>query len=260
LLSLRVLAASEAGAVFAPAADAMGLIRSAVKRCGISLPFSGVICPEHIKSICLDAEWRAQINVRQTLVFLEAPEEGDLHDSCAIDPDTPLEGFLRRSPDSSETRRRKRGRDQIIVDWSPRGRVIPYGLYDHQYSWSPAESHSEPAFCSEFQCELKTGTFVLEIVAPAPFEAAVVFERPRWPLLNTERRLMKYALKRLDSQAQQATTIDQGRVEWKVLEPRIGTRYVCVAFQFNGAAMWQDRLKRESLVGRMRQLVGLAPT
>jgi hypothetical protein len=237
-------------------------IRRALKRCGIALPFSGVICPEHIKSICVDPEWRAQITVKQTLVFLDTPDTGDLHDSCAIAPGTPLEDFLRRSPDSAETGRRHRGRDHVVVDWVPRARVIPYALYDHQYSWSPAgsASHPQPAFCGEFQCELRTGTFVLEIIAPGPFEDAVVFERPRWPRLNTERRLMKYALKQLEGEPQRATTVDQGRVEWKILEPRIGTRYVCVAFQFNGIAQWQDRLKKGSFVGRMRQLIGLAPT
>lgn len=238
----------------------MRWIRRGLKRCGIALPFSSVICAEHIKSICVDPEWRAQINVRQTLVFLDVPETGDLHDSCVIAPGTPLEDFLRRSPDSAETHRRKRGRDQVVVDWVPRARVIPYALYDHQYSWSPAGSHAQPAFCSEFQCEMRTGTFVLEIVAPGAFEAAVMFERPRWPRLNTERRLMKYALKQLEGDAQHASTVDQGRVEWKILEPQIGTKYICVAFQFNGIALWQDRLKKASLVGRVRQLIGLAPT
>lgn len=238
----------------------MRWIRRVLKRCGIALPFSGVICPEQIKTIAIDADWRAQISVRQTLVFLTPPDAGDLHDTCAIAPGTPLEDFRLSSPDASETGRHKRGRDHVVIDWSPRGRVVPYALYDHQYTWSPAGLHAQPAFCSEFRCEMRTGTFVLEILAPAPFEAAVVFERPRWPRLNTERRLMKYALKQLEGEVDRAATVEQGRVEWKILEPRIGARYICVAFQFNGIALWQDRLKRESLVGRVRQLIGLAPT
>ena len=100
------------GAAFAVAADVMRLIRRALKRCGIDLPFSGVICPEQIKTIAIDAEWRAQISVRQTLVFLNPPGVDDLHDACAIAPGTPLEDFRLSSPDSAETGRRKRGRDQ----------------------------------------------------------------------------------------------------------------------------------------------------
>ena len=238
----------------------MGLMRRAFKRCGIPLPFSGVICPEHIKSITFDSDWRAQISVKQTLVFLDKPETGDLYDTCAIAPGTAMEDFLRRSPDSAESRRRRRGREHIVVDWVPRSPVTPYALYDHQYTWSPSGSHAQPAFCSEFQCEMKTGTFVLEIVAPGAFETAVVFERPRWPRLTSERKLMKYALKQMETEDSRATTVDQGRVEWKILAPRIGTRYICVAFQFNGVALWQDRLRKGSLVGRMRHLIGLAPT
>lgn len=224
------------------------------------LPYSGVVCPEHIKSISVDAEWRVQIHVRQTLVFLSPPKEGDLHDICTIAPGTPMQDFQRRSADSTETARRKRGRDLLVVDWKPGGRVVPYALYDHQYSWTPQGAHPEPAVCSEFHCELKTGTYVLEIIAPGPFEAAVVFERPRWPPLNTERKLMRYALKQLDDDRPQGPIINQGRVEWRILGPRIGARYVCVAFQFNGAALWQERLRKASLVGRMRQLIGLAST
>jgi hypothetical protein len=238
----------------------MPSIRRVLKRCGVRLPFSAVICPEHVKSITIDSEWRAQISVRQTLVFLDVPEAGDLCDSCAVVPGTVLQDFLRRSGDSAETARRMVGRDHIVVDWTPRGTVTPYALYDHQYSWSPSGARPEPAFVSEFLCDMKTGTFVLEIVAPGPFETAVVFERPRWPLVNTEHRLMKYALKQLEAKTAHTATVDQGRVESRILGPRRGTRYICVAFQYNGVAQWQDRLRKASLVGRMRQLVGLAQT
>jgi hypothetical protein len=238
----------------------MASVRRVLKRCGIRLPFSAVICPEHVKSITIDPEWRVQITVCQKLVFLERPEAGDLHDTCAVARETALHDFHRQSFDSAETGRHKLAPDQIVVDWQPKGTVVPYALYDHEFNWSPSGARQEPAFSSEFVCEMKTGSFMLEFVAPGPFEAAVVFERPRWPMLNNEYRLMKYALKQLEAKSPYTAKIDQGRVESTILAPRLGTRYICVAFQFNGIAQWQERLRSASLIGRMRQLIGLQPT
>jgi hypothetical protein len=79
-------------------------------------------------------------------------------------------------------------------------------------------------------------------------------------MLNNEYRLMKYALKQLEAKSPYTAKIDQGRVESTILAPRLGTRYICVAFQFNGIAQWQERLRSASLIGRMRQLIGLQPT
>jgi hypothetical protein len=241
----------------------MSWARRALRRCKVPLPFSGVICAEHSKTIRVDAGWRAQVSVQQTLVFLDVPEAGDLYDTCQVDAETTLDDFGLQSADSIEVGRRRRGRGAIVIDWKPRGRVVPFALYEHHYSWFPAGSHAQPALCSEFLCEAKTGSFVLQVITPETFEAAVVFERPRWPLLNTERSLIKYALRQLEAEAvgEPATILDNGkRIEWKILGPKRGVRYVCVAFHRNGIALWRDTLKKASLFGRMRQLVGLAST
>lgn len=241
----------------------MSWVRRTLRRCKIPLPFAGVICPEHIKTIRVDPGWRAQVTVQQTLVFLDEPEAGDLHDTCSVDAETTVDDFGLQSPDAIETGRRRIGRRDIVVSWQPRTRITPYALYDHQYSWLPAGSQAQPALCSEFLCELKTGSFALQVITPETFEAAVVFERPRWPLLKSERTLIKYALRQLQAEGagQPATIVDGGkRVEWKILGPKRGVRYVCVAFHRNGIALWQDQLKKTSIFGRMRQLVGLAST
>ena len=99
------------------------------------------------------------------------------------------------------------------------------------------------------------------MITPGAFDTAVFFERPRWPLLNTERRLVRYALAQLESGAQRAGIFDNDqRVEWKIVGPRKGARYLCVIFHRNGCVLWQDRLKKTSIAGRLRQMVGLVPS
>lgn len=237
-------------------------LRRALRRCGITASPSYVICPEHVKTIHLDGERGSRAIVRQSFVFLEVPSPGDLHDTCLVDPEVAVEYFALDSPDGKELGRRRRGRDTIVVDWEPRERVIPYALYEHQHSWFPGLAIGQPALCTEFCCETRTGTFVLEIVAEGGFDAAVAFERPRWRPLRTERSLIKYALRQLESGGERPTIAPNGRlVEWKVLGPKMGARYICVAFHQNGVALWQDTLKKASIGGRMRQLFGrLAPT
>ena len=98
-------------------------------------------------------------------------------------------------------------------------------------------------------------------ITPQAFEAAVVFERPLWPLLNTERRVMRYALKQIEAGGGRPSICDGGRrIEWRIAEPKLGTRYMCVAFHQNGMLLWNDNLQKHSLAGRIRRLVGrLAP-
>jgi hypothetical protein len=237
------------------------LARKALLRLGIRMPFSDVICAEHIRSVCIDPEGRANVTVREKLIFLAQPEVGDLHDKCAVDSETTFDNFIVRSPDSAETGRRQAGRTAFVIGWHPRSRVTRYGVYEHEYSWFPAGSHLQPAVFTEFQCAMRTGDVLCEVITPQAFESAVVFERPRWPRLNTERRLVKYALKQLEAGAAGPAICDSGqRLEWRMAEPKIGTRYICVAFHQNGVLLWNDQLKKTSLAGQMRRLVGrLAP-
>ncbi len=223
---------------------------------------ASVICPEHIKTVTIDTNGRARIDVRQTLVFLKAPQAGDLYDSCSLDGETTVETFIRQSADAIDTGRRRSGKDGIVIDWKPKNAVVPYALYDHQYSWFPPGSHSQPALCSEFQCEKRTGMFLFEMITPQEFETAVAFPRPGWSHMRSERTLIKYALKQLDGGGERPTIADNGqRVEWRISGPVLGRRYVCVVFHRHGVALWQDQLKKGTLRNRLQQLMGrLAPT
>ncbi len=237
------------------------LVKRTLQRCGIRLPFTDVICAEHIKSICIGPEGRAKITVQEKLVFLAVPEMGDLQDTCTVDDETTFENFIRQSPDSMEGSRRRIGPSTFVMDWMPKSLITRFALYEHEYSWFPAGSQLEPAVFAEYRCDRRTGHFLCELITPQLFEAAVVFERPRWPLLNTERRLMRYALKQIDAGGGRPTICDNGlRIEWRIAEPKIGTCYMCVAFHQHGLLLWNDTLEKHSLAGRVRRLVGrLAP-
>lgn len=232
------------------------VLRRTLRRAGVALPYADVICPEFAKAICIDANWRAEVTVRQKLVFLNLPEPGDLHDTCSLEGETTFENLRVHSPDSSETGRRRIGRSAVSVEWQPRSHITPYALYEHQYSWHPPGSFEQLAVFAEFQFEIRTGMFLFEMITPQAFEAAAVFERPRWTLLNTERRLAKYALKQLEAGAERPSILDHGaRLEWKILGPRIGARYICVGFHQNGVLLWKDRLNKTSIAGGIRQLI-----
>lgn len=248
--------------VLLPRWGVMSVIRRVMRRCGIALPFSQVICPEYVKEVHIDPGWRAQVTVRQSLVFLDIPESGDLHDTCAVDAETALETFNFQSSDGVEVARKRSGRNAIVVTWEPRTRITPYALYEHQFSWVPARSHSQPALSTEFQCERKTGRLLFEMITPETFETGIVFERPRWPLINTERRLIRYALKQMETGAERLSILDNGqRAEWKILGPKMGVRYICVVFHTNGVLLWQDKLKKSTIIGKLQQLIGrAAPT
>jgi hypothetical protein len=233
------------------------LARRVLRKCGIALPYADVICAEHVQSIGIDVSWKAKATLQQKLVFLDVPDSGDLRDTCQVSPETTFENFIIQSPDAVETGRRRLGRGAIVVDWEPRSRITPYALYEHQHTWFPVGSHEQLALSTEFHCEMRTGLFLFEMVTPQSFEAAVIFERPRWTLLNTEKRLARYALKQLDAGAERASILDNGqRVEWKILGPKIGKRYICVAFHLHGVLLWKERLEKATFAGRMRQLFG----
>ena len=85
------------------------LVKRSLRRCGIRLPFSDLICAEHVKSICIGPDGKAKVTVQEKIVFLEAPEIGDLHDTCTVDQETTFENFIRQSPDSVEGSRRRVG-------------------------------------------------------------------------------------------------------------------------------------------------------
>jgi hypothetical protein len=238
-----------------------GLVKRTLQRCGIRLRFADFICAEHVKSIAIGADGRAKVTVQEKLVFLDLPEIGDLHDTCAVDQETTFDNFIRHSPDSVEGGRRRIGSAAFVIDWMPKSVVTRFALYAHEYSWFPAGSQLQPALFTEYQCGTRTGHFLCELITPQAFEAAVVFERPRWPLLNTERRVMRYALKQIEAGGGRPSICDNGqRIEWRIAEPKIGTRYMCVAFHQNGLLLWNDDLQKSSLAGRVRRLVGrLAP-
>ena len=233
------------------------IIKRSLRRCGIRLPFSDVICAEHVKSICIGPEGRAKVTVQEKLVFLDLPEVGDLHDTCAVDEETTFDNFVLQSGDSVEAGRRRIASTSFVIDWMPKSAVTPYALYEHEYSWFPAGSQLQPALYTEYRCAAKTGHFLCEWITPQAFEAAVVFERPRWTWLNTERRIVQYALKQIEAGGGRASVLDNGRrIEWRIASPKPGTRYMCVAFHSNGMLLWNDNLQKHSLAGRVRRLVG----
>jgi len=231
-------------------------IRRGLRSCGITMPFSGVICPEHVKTVCIDPEGRAQVTVQQKLVFLTIPEAGDLCDTLTLDAATVHDTFRVQSADSVEIKRQRLGRGVAGISWQPRSAITRYAIYEHSYSWVLAGTYGEAAVCTEFQCDTKTGLFMFEMLTPQGFDAALVFERPRWPILNTEKKLVKYALKQLDAGGDRPNIVDGGqRIEWKIREPK-KARYICVAFHHHGMLVWKERLEKSTLGGRMRQLFG----
>ena len=232
------------------------VMKRLLQRCGIRPRFADVICAEHAKSICIGPDGRAKVTVREKLVFLGQPEVGDLHDTCLVDGETTFDNFIRHSPDSVEAGRRRIKSMAFVIDWMPKSAVTRYALYEHEYSWFPQASQLQPALLADYMCQSKTGNFLCEVITPQSFEAAVVFERPRWPFLNSERRLMEYALKQIEAGGGTPTIADNGqRIEWRIAGPKIGAHYMCVAFHQNGMLLWSDTIQKTSFAGRIRRLV-----
>jgi hypothetical protein len=230
-------------------------LRRALRHLKLHVRFNGAVCPEDVKSICVEPGVGALVTVRRTLVFLEVPDPGDLVDvipEAGLDPAT----ALYESPDALEIVRAPRGH-AMLVAWRPRDTVTPYALYTHQYSWRPSGTYAQPAQYTEMGCDMRTGALVLEMLTPAAFETAVVFKRPRWPRLTSERSVMQHALRALDGNSGERPVISEHgrRLEWRMVGPKAGDRYICVVFHAHGVAQWQDRLKATSLAGRFRQMV-----
>jgi hypothetical protein len=218
---------------------------------------ASVICPEHLKTVSIEADGRARVDVRETLVFLRQPQAGDLFDTCSVEPDSPMATFMRQSPDAIDTGQRLVSKDSLVIDWKPKNAIVPYALYDHQYSWFPPGSHSQPALCAEFKCEKRTGSFVLEMITPQTFESAVAFPRPGWQHMRSQKTLIKYALKKLENGGERPAISENGqRMEWRIVGPKVGSAFVCVVFHRHGVALWQEELKKGTLLNKINQLVG----
>lgn len=226
--------------------------RRALRRCGIDVPFTGVVCPQHVKTIRVHEAARIEVIDRRSLVFLDLPEPGDLRDVVPItaEGESP---YL--SPDAIELHRIST-RKGTQVCWLPREPIVPYALYTHQHGWMSPGQRAQAVLYNEFRCEMRTGTVDLEIVGQSRFEAAVAFKRPRWRRLTTERSLIKYALRQLESGGEPAVIADDGaRLEWKLLGPKLGDRYLYVAFEEKGVELWRKRLEPKSFAARMRRLI-----
>ena len=108
--------------------------RRMLRGVGFELPFRQMVCPAQLKTIRVDAEWRAAVSVQSTYVFLDLPEDGDLKDIYPIPPGD-AEGSIHHSPDSREIGRRRYGAGTLVY-WRPRNGLVRYAAYDHQCGWS----------------------------------------------------------------------------------------------------------------------------
>jgi hypothetical protein len=235
-------------------------LRRKLRPYGLELPFTSQICPEHLKVIRVDANGRAEVTVRRSLVFLSVPEPGDLRDVIPVDPEDP-ESTIHGSPDAREIGRRRSGAGTCVY-WTPNRPVVPYALYVHEHSWSSPGLPGQAALYTELRCDVRTGIISLQLSAPVRVEAAVAFKRPRWRRIATERSLVKYALTQLESNDGQAVIADDGQtVEWTLAGPAVGDRYLCVVFTEDGVRQWQARLEETSIARRLRRAIRyLVPT
>ena len=230
-------------------------LRRTFRRCGLDVPFTGVVCPEEVKTISIDPQWRATTTVRRQMVFLERPVEGDLRDIVPVASGAGGDSRILASPDGTDIGRRPLGTGTCVY-WKPREPIIEYAVYTHERSWSTPAHDVKEVLCTELVCRSKVATLGIEIVAPASYETAVAFKLPRWHRLATERRLMTYALAQIDSSQSRPIISDaRMRVSWKVSRPRIGERFVCIAFTASGLAAWQQVLEKTSIRGRLRRLL-----
>lgn len=230
-------------------------LRAAAERIGIHLPFTGVICVNGTQTIAIDAEWRACITTRRMLVFLEPPAVGDLRDTYEMGSGRPTSSVIFSSPDAVEMARAQRP-SGVTVYWWPQNPVALYTLYEHENGWMPAATFNGSALCLEYQCDMRTGAFAIECVAPVPFDAAVVFKRPRWPRELTERTIVGHALKHLKTAPGAPRILEDGRrIACDIRGPRVGERYMFVAFQQCGIADCERWLQETSVAGRARRVV-----
>jgi len=231
-------------------------LRTTLERIGIHLPFPGVICVEGTQTIAIDEEWRASITTRRRLVFTEPPAAGDLCDTYALGLGRPIGSVFYTSPDATELAREQRVPGRLRLYWWPRESPALYTLYDHEHAWRSTNPHDTPALCFEHTCDMRTGVFSLECVAPAPFDAAVVFKRPRWPRRLSERATIQRALQRLHDGRARALMLDDGRrAMYEIRGANAGDRYLFVGFRQCGVADCERWLAESSLLGRAQHML-----
>ena len=212
-------------------------IRTASARVGIRLPFRDAICVQGTQSVSIDREGRAEINFKKLLVFLEWPQPGDLRDVYTLGTGDGSSAIIFVSPDAVETGREERERGRLEVSWLPRDPVLLYALYEHQNGWRPTATYDDPAVCIEYDCNMPTGIFTIELASPSLFDAAVLFKRPRWPLRLTGRHIVRAALDQLKTPGLTPEISQDGAcVVGEIREPRVGDRYFLVAFRRCGTS------------------------
>ena len=241
-------------------------IRAASARIGIRLPFTGVICVHGRQTVSLNQEGRAEIAFKKLLVFVEQPQPGDLHDVYALGTGDPTSAVIYMSEDAREIGREEREPGRHTVTWVPREPVVLNALYEHEHGWRPSTTFGDPAVCIEYECNMRTGIFTIEIDSPSTFDAAVLFERPRWAPRFTERALIRTALEQLQTSAREPMVTNEGtRVIGELKAPRMGSRYFLVAFCRFGVADCEEWLARTSVLQRFQRTVsswahGLTPS
>ena len=233
-------------------------LRAVLARIGIHLPFLGVICVEATQTISIDEESRASISTKRKLVFIAQPSAGDLRDTYGLGFDRAPSSVVYNSTDAVELGREERPRGTLTLYWWPRDPIALYTLYEHESGWRPITTFDGSAVCLEYICDMRTGVFSFECVGPAPFEAAVIFKRPRWPRRMTERAAIEHALKRLTLNAAepQAQIMESGKgVTGDVGGASVGERYIFVAFRKHGVAECERWLKETSMLGRAQRAI-----
>jgi hypothetical protein len=231
-------------------------IRRASARAGIRLPFKGVICVHGTQSVTIDHEGRAEIKFKKLLVFLEAPAPGDLRDVYALGTGRGASATVYTSPDAVEISREEHEPGRLEISWVPRDPIILNALYEHQNGWRPSVVFDDPAVCVEYDCNMPTGIFTIEIASSTQFDAAVLFKPPRWPLRLTERHVVRAALQQLKAPGPTPQVSQDGAyVIGEVQAPRIGDRYLLVAFRHCGVADCEQWLMQTSLLGRCQRTI-----
>jgi hypothetical protein len=231
-------------------------IRTASARIGIRLPFKGVICVHGTQLVTVDPEGRAEIKFRKLLVFVERPAAGDLRDVYALGSGKATSATIYMSPDAIEISREEANPGRLEISWLPRDPIILNALYEHQNGWRPSAIFSDPGVCIEYDCNMPTGIFTIELASATHFDAAVLFKRPRWALRLTGRHIVRTALQRLKTPGPAPRISSDGAsVVGEVYAPRIGDSYFLVAFRRCGVADCEEWLVETSILRRCQRMV-----
>ncbi len=119
-----------------------------------------------------------------------------------MNAETTLGAFIRQSPDAIDTAQRLRGKDTVVIDWKPKGDVVPYAFVRSPVQLVSTRLAFAAGAVRRVPVRKANGHFVLEMVTPQDFEAAVSFPRPGWLHMRSQRTLIKYALKKLETGAE----------------------------------------------------------